>query len=131
MDPARRVQVVATDAEGTRSALAEARRLAADDSEPIVLLVPQRMPAARPLPDPRTSARLTDHYRALAQSAGVEAIVRVCVCRHYRDAFAWMLARQSLVVIGGQRRWWWPTTAERMAGDLKRTGHQVVFTEVG
>lgn len=125
------VQVIATTAEGTRSALAAAKRLVSPtDAPPIVLLVPQIISAATLREGPDQSARATERYRDLARTAGVEAIVRLCHCRSHRDVFSWMLGRPSLIVIGGRRRWWWPTTAQRMASELERAGHAVVFAEV-
>lgn len=132
MDRQRRVQVIATTAEGTCTALAEARRLSSGaDPAPIVLLVPQLMSASNLLDGPRETARVTERYHDLAQTVGVHATVRLCFCRRYREVFQWMVSRPSLIVIGGRRRWWWPTTAQRMVRDLKRAGHQVVFAEVG
>jgi hypothetical protein len=109
----------------------EASRFAAHDSEPIILLVPRVISGANPVEDPHDSQRLTNQYRGLAASAGVEASVRLCICRHYRDMFRWMLVRPSLIVIGGRRRWRWPTAAQRMAEDLTRSGHAVLFADVG
>ena len=132
MEHPRQVQVIATTAEGTRSALEEAKRLSSRaDSEKIVLLVPQLMSASNLLDGPGETARVTQRYRDLAQTVGVDATVRLCHCRAYREVFRWMVGKPSVIVIGGRRRWWWPTTARRMARDLKRAGHEVVFADVG
>jgi len=124
------MHVIATTDEGTRSALAEAkRRVQGVDTARIVLLVPHPVSYAAP-PDPEEATAISEQYRALVTSAGVDATVRVCFCRKREDAFRWMLGKRSLIVMGGRQRWWWPTAAERMAGRLKRQGHDVVFAGV-
>jgi hypothetical protein len=126
------IQVIATTDDGTRTALAEAKRLSTSATHAsIVLLVPQLLSSTSAVDGPRETTRVTRQYRHLAEAAGVEVLVRLCVCRRYRDIFRWMLGGPSLVVVGGRRRWWWPTTAQRMASGLRRAGHAVVFTEVG
>jgi hypothetical protein len=112
VDHPRRVQVIATTAEGTRSALEEAKRLSSRaDSEKTVLLVPQVLSSSQLLEGPALDARMTKQY--------------------HRQVFRWMVGEPSVIVIGGRRRWWWPTTAQRIARDLTRAGHSVVFADVG
>ena len=124
------MHVIATTHEGTLSALAEAkRRVHGVDAARIVLLVPHPVSYAAP-PDPEAAAAISEQYRVLAASAGVDAIVRVCFCRKREDVFRWMLGKRSVVVMGGRHRWWWPTAAERIAERLKRQGHDVVFAGV-
>ena len=130
MDPSPRLEVIATTAEGTRAALVEAKRLA-PDAEPIVLLIPQITTASMLREGPLRSTRVVESYQALARTAGVEAIVRLCHCGSYRDVVRWMLGRPSLIVIGGRRRRLWPTAAQRMVRALQRAGHRVVFADVG
>ena len=132
MDHPRQVQVIATTAEGTRSALEEAKRLSSRvHSEKIVLLVPQVLSSSQLLEGPALDARMTKQYQDLAKAAGIDVTVRLCVCRRYREVFRWTVGTPSVIVIGGRRRWWWPTTAQRMARDLKKAGHSVVFADVG
>src|SRR3954452_2517751 len=110
MDRSRRVQVIATTPEGTRVALAEARRLVADAAgSAIVLLVPQEISSAIGHGDPRDTGQVAARYRDLAAGEGVKAIVRLCLCRGHREMFRWMLGHPSVIVIGGRRRRWWPT----------------------
>jgi hypothetical protein len=126
------IQVIATTDDGTRTALAEAKRLSTTAvPAPIVLLVPQLLSSTSAVDGPRETTRVTRQYRRLAEAEGVEVLVRLCVCRSDRDIFRWMLGGPALVVVGGRRRWWWPTSAQRMASGLKRAGHAVVFAEVG
>jgi len=121
------IHVIATDEQGTRSALAEASRLARTSPSQVVILVPQFVSFARPPASPLEAAALTDRYRDLAEAAGVDALVRVCVCNRFDDLFRWMLAKRSQIVVGGRHRWLWPTAEERLARRLKHEGHHVVF----
>lgn len=130
MDCPQHVQVIATTVEGTRTALAAVKCLPSPPLT-IVLLVPQLLSASRLLEGPTLDRRITRQYQDLACAAGLDATVRLCLCRTYHEAFRWMLGVPSLIVLGGRRRWWWPTTAQRMVRDLKRAGHSVLFAEVG
>jgi hypothetical protein len=130
VDTVPRLQVIATTAEGTRTALVEAKRLA-PRAEPIVLVVPHLVTASTLREGPAHGARVAECYQALARAAGVETMVRLCHCRSYRDVVRWMLGRPSLIVIGGRRRRLWPTAAQRMVRALERAGHRVVFADVG
>ena len=121
------LQVVATTEEGTRRALAEATRLANGSHVSVLLLVPHVVSFLEPAGNAAEAAEITAQYRALASDAGVNARVRLCVCRRLDDVFRWMLGPHAQVVIGGLHRWWWPTAAERIARRLTRQGHRVVF----
>jgi hypothetical protein len=55
--------------------------------------------------------------------------VRVYLCRDRAEVVRSVLKPHSLVVIGGNRRWW-PTREKRLARQLRRSGHAVVFAEV-
>jgi len=122
------LQVVATTDAGTRRALVEASRLVNGSGARVLLLVPQIITFMSATGNARDAAAITDRYRAMAIDAGVDARVRLCVCRRLDDIFQWMLGPRAHVVIGGRQRWWWPTAAERMARRLKALGHDVVFT---
>jgi hypothetical protein len=39
-----------------------------------------------------------------------------------------VLSPRSLVIVGGRKRRW-PTAEERLARQLRRNGHEVIFTE--
>jgi hypothetical protein len=121
------LQIVATGEEATRCALNEARRFA--DGEPcrLVLLVPYVQSRFASPADRDEAAALRERYRALAAAAGVDAVVRVCICRRLDDVFRWMLGRHSRVIVGGRCRRWWPTAAQRLAQRLERLGHDVTF----
>jgi hypothetical protein len=119
------LQIIATTESGTRAALAVARRILKrmDGARPL-LLVPRKSS-----PSPRLDARAVDDYRRLAAESGVEVTVRLCLCSGYAELSKWMVARDSITVIGGTRRWWWPTRAERVAAALKRVGCETLFAD--
>src|SRR5713101_4086449 len=125
-----RVYVVATTSEGTRSALLAAQRLAAGLDAHIVLLVPHVVSYVVPLESPNEDPTvLIDECRALAASAGVDAFVRLCLCRRPIDVFQTLLGDGSTIVLGGRCGRWWPSAAQRMARRLRREGYDVVFVE--
>ena len=124
--------VIATSDDETRAALVEAKRLAAGaDDHRVVLLVPHLVSfdAARGA-DQHTPGDITERFRALVFEIGLAVTVRLCFCRTRDDAFRWMLAEHSVVVVGGRRRSWWPSAVERMARRLIGDGHEVVFAAV-
>ena len=124
------LQVVATTEDGTRRALSEAARLADGSGVRVLLLVPHVVSFLRTTGDAQEATAIADRYRALAADAGVDARVRLCVCRRLDDVFRWMLGPHARVVIGGRQRWWWPTAAERMADRLRREGRDVLFARL-
>jgi hypothetical protein len=124
------IHVIATTNEGTRCALVEARRLTADLFARIVILVPHQVSYAIPLTNPTEVPEvIADQYAALASALGVDATVRLCLCRRADDVFRLLLMKESLVVIGG-RRTWWPSRVERLARRLTKSGHTVVVASV-
>jgi hypothetical protein len=127
MDGGHPIHVIATNDDGTHAALAEARRLANRTSRRVVILVPQFVSFVQAPATPVESLALTERYRHFADAAGVEAVVRVCVCSRVDDLFRWMLSKGSRIIVGGRRRRFWPTAEERLAQRLKTLGHEVVF----
>lgn len=126
-----RVYVAATTPEGTRCALRAAERLAAGLDPRIIILVPHVVSYVVPLDVPTEDPTvLIDEYRALASDVGVDAAVRLCLCRRPIDVFKTLLGDQATIVIGGRRGRWWPSTAQRTARRLRREGYDVVFVEV-
>jgi hypothetical protein len=123
--------VIATTEEGTRAALAEARQFSADRGPArVILLVPQVVSFLKPLDSPSEIYQIARRYRNIAALAGVEATVRVCVCRRPEEVFRWMVNARSTVVLGGRRRWWWHTEEQDLAGRLTQTGRDVIFADV-
>jgi hypothetical protein len=126
-----RVYVVATTCQGTQCALLAAQRLAAGLGARIIILVPHVVSYVVPVDSPSEDPTvLIDEYRALAATAGVEASVRLCLCRRPIDVFKTLLSDRSTIVLGGHRGRWWPSAAQRMAHQLRREGYDLVFVEV-
>jgi hypothetical protein len=126
-----RVYVAATTREGTRCALLAADRLAAGLDARIIILVPHIVSYVVPLDLPTEDPTvLTDEYRALVSDAGVDADVRLCLCRRPVDVFKTLLDDQSTILIGGRRGLWWPSLAQCTARRLRREGYDVVFVEM-
>jgi hypothetical protein len=124
-----RVNVVFTRIEQTLAALRTAARLAADLRARLVVWVPQVVPYPAPIDSasvPR--AFLVRRLLTVANESRIETRIRVCVCRDRRTVLSGALPPRSIVVIGGSKRWW-PTQEQRLAAELWRQGHHVVFVE--
>lgn len=122
--------VVATTDDGTRTALIEAeRRRATFNDGRVMLLVIRIASDFQTAIDPRDDARVSERYRRLIDDVGVVADVRLCVARRHADALRWLLDSRTVIVVGGCRRWWWPTSEQRVARQLKRSGAHVIFVE--
>jgi hypothetical protein len=124
--------VLATTKEGTRQALADARRLTGELDAEVRLLVPRLARAGAPF-DASGSERdaLIDESLALAAEVGLHATALFCVCDRLDDVAHQLLGRSSLLIVGGRRRVWWPTREELLVGRLSREGYIVVFAQVG
>jgi hypothetical protein len=75
---------------------------------------------------PTETAAFVEHLRA----EGIDARVRVFLCRNERRAIPLALKQRSLVVVAG-RPSWWPTRSERWRRRLEAAGHFVVFVDMG
>jgi hypothetical protein len=127
------VTVIATTAEGTTSALNEARRLARDLDAHITLLKIEVVPLRFPLDKPPVSLDFIIKQQCslvLRSSAREEDVtIRTCLWRDQEDWLRRELRRRALVVIGGSRHWWM-SREERLEGTLHRLGHHVIFVDV-
>jgi hypothetical protein len=126
------VNVLATTPDGTRCALAVAKRLIGGVDAQVVLLLPRLASLAGRF-DPASQERntLVDEHRTLAADVGVHVKVLFCVCHRYDDIVHQMLGRSSLLIVGGKTRKWWPTREERLVSRLAAEGYPVVFAQVG
>jgi hypothetical protein len=125
---AAQLHIIATSEEGTRAALRTARQLTRRlKVARTVLLGPCTPAQAIATTDERVDT--VENYRQMASETGVEVTVRMCFGSTCRELARWMIPPGSTTVVGGRRRWWWPTPAQRMAGALKRAGHQIVFAD--
>lgn len=128
-EPRLNISVVFTSVKPTLSALREAGRLASSLGGYITLLVPQVVPY--PLELEKTTGWDDFHarrFRTVAGASSVSTTVRVYLCRDPEAAVLAALTPHSLVVIGGRKRWW-PTSEKRLAGKLRRAGHEVIVAE--
>jgi hypothetical protein len=126
------VHVLATTHEGTRSALALAKRLTGGNGARVVLVVP-RLTSFAPQFHPTSPDRaaLVGKHRALAADVGVHVSVLFCVCHRLDDVAHQLLGRSGLVIVGAQRRFWWPSREQRLVDRLIGEGLPVVFAEIG
>ena len=123
------IAVVFTSIESTLSALRKAGTLANRLCACITLIVPQVVPYPLPLNSPPVLPDFTErHFRVLADESPVETTVRIYLCRDRVETLRKVLKPHSLVVIGGCRGWWL-TRENRLARQLRRSGHEVVFAE--
>ncbi len=123
------VAVVFTSVSATLAALNRAAVLAQSLSARIALLVPQVVPYPLPLESPPVLLDFSQRrFQVIAAEVPVQTGVRIYLCRDRLEALKTALAPRSLVVLGGSRRWWLGAE-QRLARQLRRAGHEVVFTE--
>ena len=123
------VAVVFTSAVATLAALRMAGGLANRLRGRITLLVPQVVPYPLPLTSPPVLLDWNEkRFRVIAGESPVETTVLIYLCRDRLETLRAVLSSRSLVVVGGRKRWW-PTAEQRLARELRRAGHEVVFTE--
>jgi hypothetical protein len=123
------IAVVFTSVESTLAALKEAGALANSLGARITLLVPQIVPFPLPLESPPVLLEFNERrFRVIASQSPVETTVRIYLCRDGLETLTKVLIPGSLVVIGGRKRWW-PTREKKLARQLRRAGHEVVFKE--
>jgi hypothetical protein len=122
------IHVIATTDRGTRAALAAARTYATDLNARVVLLVPHVVPYAQPLEHPADSPQCAgERFRGTADALGLDATVRVCVCRSVSDVMT-LLPPEALVLVGGRRRWW-RTREDRLARTLTLRGCRALLVD--
>lgn len=73
----------------------------------------------------------TDAFIRLVRAEGMDARVRVFLCRSAESAIPMAFRRDAMIVVGGRRRHWWPTAAERLRRQLEAAGCFVVFVDTG
>jgi hypothetical protein len=127
----RLLHVIATTDEGTERALKAAGHFAREGGTRVVVLVPHVVSfTSRMGLSSADPAAIAAPYRALVSATGVDATVRVCLCREPQQVFGHLLMDQAEVVVGGTRRRWWPSREERLARELASQGHRVTFADV-
>ncbi len=123
------VAVVFTSVDATIAALRKAGTLASRLGGRITLLVPQVVPYPLPLTSPPVLLEWNERrFRVIASEGPVETRVLLYLCRDRLETLKAALSPRSLIVVGGRKRWW-PASEERLARNLRRAGHEVIFTE--
>jgi hypothetical protein len=121
------IAVIYNSVEFTLSALRKAGALAHSLHARITLIVPEIVPYPLPLGSPPVGREFKERaFRILADEGPVETSVRIYVCRDRLEMLRTVLDPRSLIVMGGRDRWW-PTKEDRLAGQLRQLGHQVVL----
>jgi len=128
--PARlNISVIFTSVESTLSALKEAGTLANKLGAQITLIVPQVVPYHLPLESPPVLLDWNERrLKVMAEQSPVEIKVNLYLCRDRCETLKSVLAPHSVVVLGA-RKAWWPTQEKKLARQLRRAGHEVIFTE--
>jgi hypothetical protein len=95
----------------------------------IALLVPQIVPYPLPLETPPVLLDFSEQrLREIAAGSPVRTGVHIYLCRDRLETLRAVLPPRSIVVVGGAKRWW-PGSDKRLARQLRRAGHEVIFTE--
>jgi hypothetical protein len=116
------IDVVFTSVDATLAALRKAAELAGK--------LPQVVPVALPLESPPVLLDWNERrFQIIASESSVPTTVRIYLCRNRIETLCQVLKPNSLVVLGGRKRWW-PTAESRLARELRKTGHEVVLTEL-
>jgi hypothetical protein len=123
------VYVVFTSIDETLAAARVAHRLAGAMGVPLTIIHFRAVPYALPVDEPTgVSPVETEAFVARLRAEGVNARVRVYLCRDKRQTIAYAFKPHSLIVMAGQHRWW-PTLSERWCRTLEAAGHFVVFVD--
>ncbi len=129
-DPKLNISVIFTSVRTTLAALKKAGTLASNLGARVTLLVPQVVPYPIPLESPPVLLDWSERrFHAIANESPVETVVRLYLCRDSFQTLINALSPKSVVLIGRRRRWWPLTNERRLAGRLRRAGHEVILTE--
>ena len=124
------ISVVFTSVESTLAALKEAGALASSLGARITLVVPQVVPFPLPLESPPVLVEFNERrFRVMASQSPVETKVQIYLCRDALQTLTSVLRPGSIVFLCGRKRWW-PTREMKLARQLRRAGHEVVFKEM-
>jgi hypothetical protein len=123
------VAIVFTSTDATMAAVRKAGVLACSLNARISLLLPQVVPYPSPLETPPVLLDFSEYcLREIGAQSPVPTAVHIYLCRDAAGTLQSVLRPHSLVVIGGRKRWW-PTREQKLARNLVRSGHEVIFIE--
>ncbi len=129
-EPALNITVVFTSVSCTLAALRDAGELAIQLRGRITLLVPQVVPYPLPLSSPPVLVDWNERrFHVIASQSSVDTRVRVYLCRDRIEMLRQAIGADSIVILAGVKRWW-PTSEKRLARQLRRAGHKVIFKEM-
>jgi hypothetical protein len=122
------ISLVFTSVESTLASLKEAGASPSRLGARITRVAPQVVPFPLALESPPALVEFNARrFREIANYSPVDIKVHIYLGR---DALLTLtpLKPGSLVVLGGRKRWW-PTREKKLARQLRRAGHEVVFKE--
>jgi hypothetical protein len=123
------IAVIFTSVGATIAALKRAGTMAESLGARITLVVPQIVPYPLPLTSPPVLLEFQEkRFRNIASESPIDISVHLYLCRDELETLKTVLKPHSLVVIGGRKRFWL-TREKSMARKLRRSGHDVIFTE--
>lgn len=123
------VTVLFTTEEATMAAARVASALAGAMAVPLTVVHFRSVPYPLSVDAPvGVSPVESDAFKRRLQAEGIDARVRVFLCRNRENVVPMAFRGHSLIVIGGQRRWW-PTVTERWRRRLEAAGHFVLFVD--
>jgi hypothetical protein len=133
------INVIYTSKSATLAALRSAVELAAGLGTHIRVIVLRLVPYPLSLNDPPVNVDFdSERLLAFVGDNTNEGSLLMCHCRDEVDALRYLFGLHthpcqsgSIVVIGGRKRRWFRTKAQRIAAQLEKKGHQVVFVEPG
>lgn len=129
-DPKLNISVIFTSEESTVVAMKKAVALAGNLGARITLLAPQVVPYPLPLESPPVLLDWNERrIDAIANESPVETIVRLYLCRDRLQTLMQALSPKSLIVIGHRGKWRLLTQERKLAGSLRRAGHEVILAE--
>lgn len=90
------------------------------------LLWPYEVPYTLSLTNPAVPVEfLEGQLRALASSVLMDTAGHIFLCRDKRRTLHLILKAGSIVILGGGKGWW--SKERKLAGDLRKRGHHVIF----
>jgi hypothetical protein len=121
------ITVLYTNVGPTLTALRRAAFLARDLGATIRILNVRIVPYPLPLEHPPVDRDvLSRNISTLADGLPIPTRIQICFGRDVADSILQSLSPNSIVIVGASTRWW-RTKEQRLARQISRHGHQVIF----